>query len=87
MNVFLRLVRAGTETTIVILNDSVSHSVTSKMLESVGHSYSNWKSAFGSYDLSLGSLDAGIHNIKLTVDERGMGDGRYRWDAIILLIK
>lgn len=80
-NVFLRLVRAGSDTTIVKLDDSVTHSVTGKMLDS-----RSWYH-FGAYDLDLGSLDTGIHNIKLTVDEHGMGDGSYPWDAIVLLVK
>ncbi|MGI9570780.1 MAG: hypothetical protein ACR2PH_13850 [Desulfobulbia bacterium] len=80
-NVSLRIARKGTGTTIVELDDSVSHSVTSRMLDS--GSYDN----YGSYDLGLGTLDAGIHNIKLTMEEGGMGRGRYGWDAIILLVK
>jgi len=79
--VFLRIVRGGSDTTVVNLNDSASHYVTHKMLDS-----RNW-AHYGSYDLDLGSLNAGIHIIKLTVDERGMGRGRYSWDAIILLAK
>ena len=79
--VFLRIARTGTGTTIVKLDDSVSHSVTSVMLDS--GPYRN----YGSYDLGLGTLDAGIHNIKLTMQEGGMGRGRYGWDAIILLVK
>ena len=86
-NVFLRIVRAGSETTIVKLDDSNIYNITSKMLDSVGHAYGKWKSGFGIYDIELGSLTAGIHNIKLTVDERDIGTGRYRWDAIILLVK
>ena len=79
--VFLRIARKGTATTIVKLDDSVSHSVTSEMLDS--GPYQN----YGSYDLGLGTLDAGFHNIKLTIQEGGMGRGRYGWDAIILLVK
>lgn len=78
--VALRIARKGSGTTIVKLDDSVSHSVTSKMLDS--GPYDN----YGSYDLGLGTLDAGIHNIKLTMEEGGMGRGRYGWDAIILLV-
>ena len=79
--VFLRLVRTGSDTTIVNLDDGVSHYVTHKMLDS--RSWGN----YGGYDLDLGRLNAGIHTIKLTVDEHGMGNGRYSWDAIILLAK
>jgi len=79
--VFLRIVRGGSDTTIVNLDDSASHYVTHKMLDS-----RNW-AHYGSYEVDLGSLNAGIHIIKLTVDERGMGRGRYSWDAIILLAK
>ena len=78
---FLRIVRTGSETTIVKLDDSVSHYVTHKMLES-----RSWNH-YGDYDLDLGSLDAGIHNVKLTIDERGMGEGRHKWDAIIFFVK
>jgi hypothetical protein len=81
LNVFLRIVRAGSDTTIVNLDGRVSHYVTGKMLDS-----RSWYH-YGGYDLDLGSLDAGVHNIKMTVDERGMGDGSYGWDAIILLVK
>lgn len=86
-NLFLRLVRAGSDTTIVKLDDRGARSVTSRMLNSHGHAYGKLSTGFGSYDLGLGTLDAGIHNIKLTINEHDMGDGRYRWDAIILLIK
>ena len=79
--VFLRIVRGGSDTTIVNLDDSASHYVTHKMLDS-----RNW-AHYGSYEVDLGSLNAGIHIIKLTVDERGMGRGRYSWDAIIFLAK
>jgi len=80
-NVFLRIVRSGSDTTIVNFDDSVIHYVTGKMLGS-----RSWHH-HGGYELGLGSLSAGIHNIKLTVDEEGMGDGSYGWDAIILLVK
>ena len=79
--VFLRIARKGTGTTIVKLDDSVSHSVTSKMLDSGPYD------RYGSYDLGLGTLNAGIHNIKLIMEKGGMGRGRYAWDAIILLVK
>jgi hypothetical protein len=57
------------------------------MLGSEGHSFGSWKSGFRSYDLGLGTINAGIHNIKLKVDDRGIGNGKHRLDAIILLVK
>ena len=40
---------------------------------------------FGAYDLHLGTLNKGNHNILLTMPDDGLGsDGAYFWDAIIL---
>ena len=40
---------------------------------------------FGAYDLHLGTLNKGNHNILLTMPDDGLGsDGIYSWDAIIL---
>ena len=75
----LRLVRAGAETTIVKLNNKDTYEVTADMLGSYEHS------AFGSYELNLGPLEKGIHNIEISVADDGKGNGRYGWDAIILI--
>lgn len=77
--VTLRLVRAGAETTIVKLDTKGTYEVTADMLGCSEHS------DFGSYDLNLGPLEKGIHNIELSVADDGKGNGRYGWDAIILI--
>lgn len=77
----LRLVRAGSETTIVKLDNKESYKVTSDMLGSNEHS------GFGSYDLNLGPLGKGVHNIELSVADDEKGNGRYGWDAIALIAR
>jgi hypothetical protein len=78
-NMIFRIARAGSETTIVTLDDDKRFYVTSSMLGS--HELLN----YGSYDLSLGSLDQGTHSIHLAVGENNYGNGRYWWDALILI--
>lgn len=40
---------------------------------------------FGLYELYIGSLNKGSHQITLTMPDDGLGfNGSYRWDAIIL---
>ena len=56
--VSLRIARKGTGTTIVELDDTVAHSVTSEMLESGPYQ------RYGSYDLGLGTLDAGMDGMR-----------------------
>jgi hypothetical protein len=77
--VTLRLVRAGAETSVVSLDDRYEFEVSSDMLGTYEHS------AFGSYELELGSLDEGIHHIELSVADDGKGNGRFGWDAIVLI--
>jgi hypothetical protein len=74
-----RIVKAGSETTIVTLDDDKRFYVTSSMLGS------DELRKYGSYDLSLGSLDQGTHSIHLAVGENNYGNGRYWWDALILI--
>jgi hypothetical protein len=78
-NLFLRLARGGSETTIVTLDDEKIFKVTKTMLGS------DERRKFGSYDLSLGSLGQGTHNIHLTVLEEYNGNGIFWWDALILI--
>jgi len=78
-NLIFRIVRGGSETTIVTLDDDKRFDVTSSMLGSdEGREY-------GSYDLSLGSLGQGTHSIHLAIGENNHGNGRYWWDALILI--
>ena len=77
-NLFLRLARSGTEAAIVTLDDDKNFKVTGKMLGS------DENPMYGSYDLAIGSLDQGAHNIRLTIDEESDGNGVFWWDAIIL---
>lgn len=78
-NLFLRLARAGSETTIVTLDDEKVFKVTSTMLGS------DERRKYGSYDLAFGSLGQGTHNIHLTVEDEYNGNGRFWWDALILI--
>jgi hypothetical protein len=78
-NMIFRIARAGSETTIVTLDDDKRFYVTSSMLGS------DEQRQYGSYDLSLGSLDQGTHSIHLAVGENNYGNGRYWWDALILI--
>ena len=76
----LRLVRAGSETTLVTLDNTNNYKVTSDMLGSNEYN-------FGSYEPNLGPLEKGIHNIELSAADDGKGNGRYGWDAIALIAK
>jgi len=78
-NLIFRIARAGSETTIVTLDDDKRFNVTSNMLGS------DENLQYGSYDLSLGSLSQGTHNIHLALDNDRYGNGRYYWDALILI--
>ena len=77
-NLIFRIVRGGSETTIVTLDDDKRFDVTSSMLGS------DERRKYGSYDLSLGSLDQGTHSIHIAIGENNYGNGRYWWDALIL---
>lgn len=76
--VFLRLARAGGETTVVKLDDRKAAKVTNVMLGS-DEGYHQ-----GAYDLALGRIGKGKHTIELTVAFDGKGNGSYIWDAIEL---
>lgn len=78
-NLFLRLARAGSETTIITLDDEKIFRVIRTMLGS------DEKRKYGVYDLSLGSLGQGTHNICLTVEDEYNGNGKFWWDALILI--
>ena len=78
-NLIFRIVRAGSETTIVTLDDEKRFDVTSSMLGS------DERRKYGSYDLSLGSLGQGTHSIHLAIGENNYGNGEYHWDALILI--
>jgi hypothetical protein len=77
-NPVLRLVREGSETTVVSVDDGKEYVITSSMFGSVDGGI------YGSYNLELGSLDAGSHTIVLTVADDGKGYGQYTWDALTL---
>ncbi|NNK94010.1 MAG: hypothetical protein HKP41_06630 [Desulfobacterales bacterium] len=78
-NLIFKIARAGSETTIVTLDDDKRFDVTSSMLGS------DERRKFGSYDLSLGSLGQDTHSIHLAIGENNYGNGRYFWDALILI--
>ena len=78
-NLIFRIVRGGSETTIVTLDDDKRFDVTSSMLGS------DERRKYGNYDLSLGSLGQGTHSIHLAIGENNHGNGRYWWDALILI--
>ena len=76
---FLRIARAGDSDTLVIIDNINEYRVTPEMLGS------DEGRIFGAYDLHLGTLNKGNHNILLTMPDDGLGsDGTYSWDAIIL---
>jgi len=35
--------------------------------------------------MDLGRLDEGVHNIHLSIADESDGNGRYMWDALILI--
>ncbi len=74
----LRLARAGSETTAVFVDGGEPLLVTAEMLGSGD----GW--VVGSYDLSLGPLQAGLHSITFVIHSDGAGDGGYGWDALSL---
>ncbi len=76
---FLRIARSGDSDTLVIIDQMSEYRVTPEMLGSTE------RGKVGVYDLHLGTLDKGDHNILLTMPDDGLGfNGSYRWDAIIL---
>jgi hypothetical protein len=74
----LRLARAGSETTEVSVDGGEPLLVTAEMLGSRDGR------VVGSYDLSLGLLQAGVHSITFAVHDDGIGNGGYLWDALSL---
>ena len=77
-NIIFRLVRSGSETTTVVVDDEHEYLVTAEMLGSSDNG------GFGSYNLELGELNQGTHSIILTVADDGNGNGAYWWDALSL---
>jgi hypothetical protein len=76
---FLRIARAGDCDTLVMVDGMNEYRVTAEMLGS------GRKSKFGKYDLHLGTLNTGNHNILLAIPNDGLGtSGSIKWDAIIL---
>ena len=76
---FLRIARAGDSDTLVVIDEMNEYRVTAEMLGS------GEGAKFGAYDLHLGTLNKGNHNILLTMPDDGLGtNGSIKWDAIIL---
>ena len=76
---FLRIARAGDSDTLVVIDEMNEYRVTAEMLGS------GEDAKFGAYDLHLGTLNKGNHNILLTMPDDGLGNnGSIKWDAIIL---
>jgi hypothetical protein len=78
-NLLLRIARAGAETTVVTVDEKQNHRVTNTMLKS------NEGYVHGAYDVGLGAFNKGAHTIQFTVADDGEGNGRYVWDAIVLV--
>jgi hypothetical protein len=81
INVVLRLVRGGDETTVVTVDGKQTHLVTNTMLGS-GEGF-----RVGVYNLTLGALKKGEHTIEMTVADDGKGNATYQWDALSLFAK
>jgi hypothetical protein len=77
----LRLVRGGSETTVVTVDAQQTYLVTNVMLGS----NEGW--VVGSYYLMLGALKKGTHTIQLTVADDGKGNGHFGWDALALFAR
>jgi hypothetical protein len=76
---FLRIARSGDSDTLVVIDEMNEYRVTAEMLGS------GEDAKFGAYDLHLGTLNKGNHNILLTMPDDGLGsNGSIKWDAIIL---
>lgn len=76
---FLRIARSGDSDTLVVIDEMNEYRLTA---ETIG---SGEDAKFGAYDLHLGTLSNGNHNILLTMPDDGLGtNGSYKWDAIIL---
>jgi hypothetical protein len=77
-NPVLYLQRAGSETTEISIDGGEKIVVTAKTLGSMEGGI------IGTHHLALDSLDAGSHNIVLTVGDDENGNGIFGWQAIIL---
>ena len=76
---FLRIARSGDSDTLVVIDETNEYRVTAEIIGS------GEDAKFGAYDLQLGKLSKGNHNIILTMPDDGLGtNGSYKWDAIIL---
>jgi hypothetical protein len=78
-NLVLRIAREGVETTAVSINGAESMLVTSEMLGSADDL------RYGAYNLYIGEMKKGVHEIILTVADDGKGMGSYALDAISLI--
>jgi hypothetical protein len=78
-HVVLRIARVGVETTAVSINGAESILVTSEMLGSGDDT------RFGAYNLYIGEMKKGEHEIVLTVADDGKGMGSHGLDAISLI--
>ena len=77
-NVVFRLVRSGSETSVVTIDSDQEYLVTAATIGS----RDGW--TVGAYNLEIGELDEGRHMIELTVADDGEGDGGYSWDTLAL---
>ena len=76
--VWLEISRAGSETTIVKIDNRDQYLVTREMLGSSDGGI------VGSYRLDLEALEAGDHILKFSVANDGKGNGGYHWQRIAL---
>jgi hypothetical protein len=77
----LRLVRGGSETTVVTVDGTQTYLVTNEMLGSSD----GW--VVGDYDLKLGAFKKGTHTLELSIADDGRGDGSFGWDALALFAR
>lgn len=77
--VVLRIARTGAETTAVSINGAEPILVTSEMLGSKDDVL------YGAYNLYIGEMKKGEHEIMLTVADDGQGAGSFRLDAVSLI--
>jgi hypothetical protein len=77
-NPVLYLQRAGSETTEISIDGGEKVVVTAKTLGSMEGGI------IGTHHLALNSLDAGSHNVVLTVGDDENGNGIFGWQAIVL---
>jgi len=78
-NLVLRVARFGVEKSVVRLDDGMPITVTKEMMDPPSS-----EDIWGRFELPLGAVSAGIHQIELSVLNEIAGTGRHSLDAITL---